>query len=132
MHSLTHDQLSHKGAAQGGAECPVQLPAVVPLNIPLDLLRHRDHIREDGVAPVKAVVVDADQVILLSKPVQHRSEVCLIIAGCPRKEHQCFPAQVALLIKLHSMPPPSSAAPSDSGPLLSLLQSEIMSYTPAA
>ena len=70
-------------------------------NILLYFFRDRDHIRKDRSAAVKAVVIDADQMILLSQPIQHCAEVRLIVACCSGKQHQGLSGFITHLIKLH-------------------------------
>ena len=77
------DQLPDEAAAEGGADCPAD----------------------------PAVIVDADQMIPLPKPVQHRAEIRLIIAGRPRQQKQLLSGLQAHFIKLHrdrSFPHPGS------------------------
>ena len=95
------DQLSHKGAAERGADRAVEPPSEVLFDIGFDLLRDREHIRKDRAAAVKAVVIDADQVILLPQSIQHRAEVRLIIAGRPRQQHQRLSRALSHFVKLH-------------------------------
>ena len=80
------DQLPDEAASQGGADCSVDPAAIIVLNIAFYLFRDRDHIRKDQIAAIEAVVVYADQMVFLGKPVQHRGKIRLIVAGCSRQQ----------------------------------------------
>ena len=98
---LPLDQLADEAAAQRGTDRPVQAGAVFFFDVLFDLFRDRNHVGENGIAAVKAVVVDADQVIFLAQAIQHSAEVRLIVAGRPRQQHQGLSGRIAQFNKLH-------------------------------
>ena len=64
---FTHDQLSDKGPSERRTERTVDPAAEVIDDVFLYLLSNSDHIRKDKITSVKAVVVNAYQVILRFK-----------------------------------------------------------------
>ena len=67
-------------------------------------------IYNDQIASIEAIVVYTDQMIFLSKPVQHRSEIRLVIAGCSRQQKQNFSGSISHLVELHYLSPPLSCS----------------------
>ena len=95
------NQLSHKAAAQRGADRAIQASSMFFFYVLFYLLRDCNHIGENSIASVKSVVINTDQVILLSQSIQYSAEVCLIIAGCPRQQHQGLSAFQPHFRKFH-------------------------------
>ena len=102
MDVLPLDQLAYKAAAQRGTDCPVKPAAVFFFDVLFYLLCDRDHIREDRSAAVKAVVVDADQVIFFSQLIQHRAKVRLVVAGRTRQQHHGLSRRISHFNELHA------------------------------
>ena len=81
---------------------------MVYLDVTLDLLCHSNDVRKHQTASVKSVIVNAYQVIFLSKPVYHRAEICLVVTGRSRQQHQRFAIFTSHFIKLHYICPPKN------------------------
>lgn len=52
-------------AAKRGAESTVDATAMLCQNILFYLFRYGEDVRKDGICPVKPVIVDADQMVLI-------------------------------------------------------------------
>lgn len=73
-------------AAKRGAESTVDATAMLCQNILFYLLRYGKDVRKDGICPVKPVIVDADQMVLICQRIQHTAEIGLIVAAGARRK----------------------------------------------
>ena len=104
MDILSLNELPDKTRSQRRSYCTVNSAAVLFLYISLDLLRDRDHVREDVLTAVESVIVHADEMILFRDGRDDFPEVCLPVTACTGKQHHRLAIGVTHFFVCHSYP----------------------------